>query len=101
MVQIRSTTGRTTTPTHKANQIQGRTVGAEEEVRAARAATPLDLVYLLLDLQRLEVVKLWLVRLELRVEPVLARPLPPALRRHLWDVMVVHPTDRMSQAKTD
>lgn len=38
----------------------------------ALAWTPLDFVYLFFNLQRLEVIKLGVVRLELGVEPVLA-----------------------------
>jgi len=51
---------------------EGRTVGRQEEVGGVLALAPPDLVDLLLDLERLEVIELGLVRLELGVELVLA-----------------------------
>jgi hypothetical protein len=48
------------------------TVCAEQEMGLVPSSAPSDLVDLFLDLERLEVVKLWLVRLKLGVELVLA-----------------------------
>ena len=41
-------------------------------MRGILSFAPLDLIDLLLDLQRLEIIELWFVRLELGVELVLA-----------------------------
>lgn len=48
-------------------------IGGQEVVGCVLSTAPLDLVDLLLNLQRFEIVKLGLVRLELGVELVLAR----------------------------
>jgi hypothetical protein len=48
------------------------TIGAEQEMGLVSSSAPSDLVDLLLDLERLEVVKLGLVRLKLGVKLVLA-----------------------------
>ena len=48
------------------------TVRRQQEMGRVLPLAPLDLVDLFLDLERLEVVELWVVRLELRVELVLA-----------------------------
>lgn len=53
-------------------QFDGLVVGGEEEVGLVLAAQPSDLVDLLLDFERLQVVELGLVRLERRVHVVLA-----------------------------
>lgn len=50
-----------------------RTIGREQEVGLVLPPAPPDLVDLLFDFERFEVVELWLVRLELGVELVLAR----------------------------
>lgn len=51
------------------------TVGGEQEVGGVLLRKPFDLVDLLLDLQALQVVKLWLVALECAVNIVLPSPL--------------------------
>ena len=48
------------------------TICAQQEMRRVLSTAPLDLVDLLLDLERLEVVELGLVRLELGMELVFA-----------------------------
>lgn len=53
-------------------EVEGRTVGREEEVGGILALAPPDLVDLFLDLEGLEVVELGFVRLEFGVELVLA-----------------------------
>lgn len=55
------------------------TVGGEQEVGGVLLRKPFDLVDLLLDLQALQVVKLWLVALECAVNIVLPSPLGLAL----------------------
>lgn len=49
-----------------------RTICTEQKVSSILSFAPLDLVDLFFDFERLEVVELWLVRLELGVELVLA-----------------------------
>ena len=49
---------------------QTRTVGGQQKVSGVLPFTPLDLVDLLLDLKRLEIVELGLMRLELCVKLV-------------------------------
>lgn len=66
------------------------TVGGEEKVRLILTPAPADLVDLLLNLERLEVVKFGLVRLELGIELVLARLLLAlvALEQHYAAALV-------------
>lgn len=52
--------------------VVGLTIGRQEEVGSVLAFAPADLVDLFLNLERFEVIELWLVRLELCVELVLA-----------------------------
>lgn len=51
---------------------QARTVGGQQKVSGVLPFAPLDLVNLLLDLERLEIIKLGFMRLELRVKLVFA-----------------------------
>lgn len=60
------------TRTHPEARARARTVGREQEVCSVLPFAPLDLVDLLLDLERLEVVEFRFVRLELGVELVFA-----------------------------
>ena len=48
------------------------TIGGEQEMRRVLALAPLDPIDLLLDLERLEVIELWLVRLKLGMKLILA-----------------------------